>query len=115
MTERTEQQNQDKIKTFGAKETYRYLGILEADIIKQAETKEKNKKKYLWRKRKLLEIKRHSRNRGIKTWAVSLVRCLGLFFKWVREELQQIDQRTRKVMTMHKALHPRNDEDRLYV
>ena len=26
-----------------------------------------------------------------------------------------MDQRTRKLMTMHKALHPRNDVDRLYV
>ena len=32
-----------------------------------------------------------------------------------REELKQMDQRTRKPMTMHKALHPRNDVDRLYV
>ena len=26
-----------------------------------------------------------------------------------------MDQRTRKLMTMHKALHPRYDVDRLYV
>ena len=26
-----------------------------------------------------------------------------------------MDQRTTKVMTMHKALHPRDDVDRLYV
>ena len=26
-----------------------------------------------------------------------------------------MDQRTRKLMTMHKALHPKNDVDRLYV
>ena len=26
-----------------------------------------------------------------------------------------MDQRTRKIMTMHKALHPRDDVDRLYV
>ena len=26
-----------------------------------------------------------------------------------------MDQRTREVMTMHKALHPRDDVDRLYV
>ena len=30
-----------KIRTLGEKETYKYLGILEADIIKQAEMKEK--------------------------------------------------------------------------
>ena len=31
-----------KIRTFGEKKTYKYLGILEADNIKQVEMKEKN-------------------------------------------------------------------------
>ena len=40
---------------------------------------------------------------------------MGPFLKWTREELKQIDQRTWKLMTMHKALPPRDDIDRLYV
>ena len=109
--------NQDKIRTLGEKETYKYLGILEADTIKQVEMKEKIKKEYLRRTRKLLETKISSRNliKGINTWAVILVRYSGPFLKWTREELKQIDQRTRKLMTMHKALHPRDDVDRLHV
>ena len=43
--ERREPQNQDRIRTFAEKESYKYLGIVEADIIKQAEKKEKNKKR----------------------------------------------------------------------
>ena len=39
----------------------------------------------------------------------------GTLFKWTREELKQKDQRARKLMAMHKVLHPRNDVDRLYV
>ena len=39
----------------------------------------------------------------------------GPFLKWTRDELKQMDQITRKLMTMHKALHPRYDVDRLYV
>ena len=35
--------------------------------------------------------------------------------KGTREELKQMDQRTRKLMTMHKAQYPRDDVDRLYV
>ena len=46
---------------------------------------------------------------------MSLVRYSVLFFKWTTEELKQMDQRTRKLMTMHKALHLRDDVDRLYV
>ena len=77
----------------------------------------KIRKEYLRRTRKLLDIKLLSRNliKGINTWAVSLVRNLGSFLEWARDELKQMDQRTRKLMAMHKALHPRDDVNRLYV
>ena len=109
--------NQDKIRTLAENETYKYLGILEADTIKQVEMKNKIQKEYLRRTRKLLETKLNSRNliKGINTWAVLLVRYSGPFLKWTRDELRQMDQRTRKLMTMHKALHPRDDVNRLYV
>ena len=86
---------------------------MEADTIKQVEMKDKIQKEYLRRIRKLL----NSRNliKGINTWAVPLVRYSGPFLKWTRDKLKQMDQRTRELMTMHKALHPRHDVDRLYV
>ena len=80
--------------------------------------KEKNKKKvYFRRTRKLLETKQHSRNlfKGINIWAILLVRYSGPFLKWTIEELQKMDQRTRKLIAMHKTLHPRDDVDKLYV
>ena len=40
---------------------------------------------------------------------------MGPFLKWTKEELRQIEQRTRKLMAMNKALHPRDDKERLYV
>ena len=75
------------------------------------------RKQYLRGTRKLLGTKLSSRNliKGINTWAVPLVRYSGPFLKWTREELKQMDQGTRKLMTMHKALHPRDEVDRLYV
>ena len=117
LTDGMELPNKDKIKTLVENETYKYLGILEADTIKQAEMKEKIQKEYLRRTRKLLEIKFNSRNliKGINTLAVPLGRYSGPFLEWTRDELKQMDQRTRQLMTMHKALHPRDDVDRLYV
>ena len=41
MTEGIELPNQEKIRTLGEKETYKYLAILEADTIKHVEMKEK--------------------------------------------------------------------------
>ena len=69
LTDGMELPNQDKIKTLGENETYKYLGILEADTIKQVEMKEKIQKEYLRRTRKLLETKLNSRNliKGINT------------------------------------------------
>ena len=104
MTDGKELPNQDKIRTLGKNETYKYLGILEADTTKQVEMKDKTQKEYLRGIRKVLETKLSRRNliKGINTWAVLLVRYSGPFLKWTRDEHKQMDQRTRKLMTMHK-------------
>ena len=117
LTNRKELLNQDKTRTHGEYETYKCVGILEADTIKPVEMKDKIQKEYWRRTRKLLETKLNSRNliKGINTWAVLLVRYSGTFLKCTRDELKQMDQRTRKLKTMHKALYPRDDVDRLYV
>ena len=85
-----ELQSQDKIRTPEENETYKYLDILEADTIKQVEMKDKIKKEYLRRTRKLLETKLSNRNliKGINTRAVPLVRYSGPFMKWTWEELK---------------------------
>ena len=44
LTDRMELPNQDKIRTLGEKDSYKYLGILEADTIKQVEMKAKLRK-----------------------------------------------------------------------
>ena len=117
MTGGMELPNQEKIRTLGENETYKYLGILEADTTKKVEMKNEIQKEYLRRTRKLLETKLSGRNhiKGINTWAVILVRYSGPFLKWTRDELKQMDQRTRKIMTKYKTLHPREDVDGLYV
>ena len=73
LTDRIELPNQDMIRTFAENETCKYLGIFEADTIKQVEIKNKIQKEYPRRTRNLLEAKLYSRNliKGIDTWAVS--------------------------------------------
>ena len=41
MTDGIELSNKEKIRTLGEKEIYKYLGILEADTVKQVEMEEK--------------------------------------------------------------------------
>ena len=83
MTDGIELPNHDKIKTLEENETYKYLGILEADTIRQVQIKDTIRKDYLRRTRKLLETKLPSRNliKGINNWAVPLVRYSGHFLK----------------------------------
>ena len=117
LTDEIELPNQDKIRTLAENETDKYFEILEADTIKQVEMKDKIQKEYPRRTRKLHKKKLSSRNliKGMNIWVVSLVRYSGHFLKCTRDELRQMNQRTRKLMTMHKALHPRDNVDRLYV
>ena len=77
------------------------------------QTSGEERKKYLSRARRLLETKLHHRN--LITWAVLVVRYSGLFLKWTRKKRQQMDQRTRKPLTIHKALHRRDNVDRLHI
>ena len=45
----------------------------------------------------------------------SLMRYGAGTVKWRKSELNEIDRKTRKVMTLNKELHPRSYVDRLYV
>ena len=62
--------------TLREEETYRYLGILKADTIKQVEMKEKILKEYLRRMKKLLENKLYLIKR-INIWTVPLEKDKG--------------------------------------
>ena len=82
--------------------------------------KDKIRKEYLRRTRKLLETKLSSRNliKGMNAWAVPLIRYSGPFLKWTRDDLKQMDQRTRKLMTIPETtltdymyLEKREEED----
>ena len=89
---------------------------IQSDLFQWEKVKEKIFKKYPRRMRKLLETELYSRNllKMINTWAVPPRKILGIFLKWTREELKQMDQKTGKLMMMHKALHPRDGVDRIY-
>ena len=52
---------------------------------------------------------------ALNTWAVSILRYGAGILKWNKNELQEIDRKTRKLMTMNKELHSRSDVVRSYV
>mgnify|MGYP001794065188 FL=1 len=107
----------DTIHQMEDNEEYKYLGILEADDIKHEKMKDKIFKEYSDRVKRVLKSKLSAGNlfQAINTWAVSLYRYGAGVVEWTKDELKQIDRRTRKLIAMHRGMHPRSDVDRLYV
>ena len=66
---------------------------------------------------KLLKSRLNSGNlfSAINTWAVALFRYSAGILEWTKAELQEIDRRTRKRLTIYKGMHPRSDVGKLYV
>ena len=98
-------------------DSYKYLGVIQVDGMKHHKMKVKVKTEYYRRVRKILETKLNGVNiiTGITTWAVSLLRYSAAFLDWTGAELDQMDRRTRKLMTMHRALNPKSEVARIYL
>ena len=96
---------------------YKYLGILEADGVKHEEMKDQIKKEYIRRVRNILKSKLNGGNiiLAINSRAVSIVRYGAGIISWTKMELEELDRRTRKLMTMYGAHHPKANVDRLYL
>ena len=79
--------------------------------------KDKEKKEYYQRLRKLLETKLNSGNvfKAINTWAVSVVRYSAAFLGWPRLQLDEIDRRKRNFLTIHNGFHLKSNVYRLYL
>ena len=80
--------------------------------------KEKFRKQYLRRLlRLILRSKLNGRKRimVVNTWAVSVMRYSAGILKCNSDELKSLDKRTRKVMIMQGALHPKSDVDQVYL
>ena len=53
--------------------------------------------------------------KAINSWAVSLLWYSGGIVNWTKSELAELDRKTRKLFTIHGALHPRSNVSRLYL
>ena len=96
---------------------YKYLGILEYNKIKKRELKGNFQREHLRRTKLIFKSRLNGRNKimAINKWAVSLRRYSAGIVKWTKSELDEIDRKTRKILTMNKELHPMSDFDMLHV
>ena len=115
-TEGIELSSGEKIREI-KEDGYKYLGILEYDRVKEQEMKDKFRNEYFRRAKLILKSKLNGRNKimALNTWAVSILRYGAGILKWNKNELQKMDRKTGKFMTMNKELHPRSDVAQLYI
>ena len=88
---------------------YQYLGTLEADGIKHDEMKEQLKEEYTRSVRNVLKLNLNGGNiiSAINSRAVSIDRYGAGIIKWTKNELEELDRKTRKLMSMYGAQHPK--------
>ena len=105
------------IKEIDTEGGYKYLGVLEADAIKDKKIKDNLKREYIRRVRNILKSKLNSKNvvNAINCRAISIIRYSAGIIKWNLSEVKELDRKTRKLLTIHNMFHKRGDIDRLYV
>ena len=96
---------------------YKYLGILEFDSVKEKKMKEAFATEYFRRVKLVCKSKLNGKNKinALNTWAISLMRYGAGILNWRVNEVDQMDRKTRKILTINKEFHPKSDIDRLYV
>jgi len=70
--------------------------------------KNKIKQEYYTRVKKVLRSQLNSGHMttAINAWAVAKTRYGAGILQWTKEEAKEMDRKTRKILTMNKALHP---------
>ena len=108
---------ENDIKELDPRKAYKYLGIKESFDIQHKNDKEKLKKEYLRRLRLVLgtELSAQNKIQAIGSLAVPVLRYSFGIVNWHQEELQKLDPKTRKLLTIHGQHHPKADVDHLYV
>ena len=107
----------EMIKEIDTEGGYMYLGLLEADTIKDKKMKDNLKREYARRVRNILKSHLSSKSvvNAINCRAISIIRYSVGIAKWNLSEIKELDRKTRKLLTIHNMFHKRGDIDRLYV
>ena len=91
--------------------------MLGLDGVTESDIQEKFRKEYFRRFEVIFKSDLNDKNKFLAAhmWAVSLLRYSREIIRWIIEELKRMDTKTRKIMTIHGAIHPKSDVDRIYV
>ena len=109
--------NNNTIEGLSLEKSYKYLGVQQAEDVKHRQVKKQTSAEYTNRVRKILKSKLNGGNtiQAVNSWAVTLIRYTVGILDWTIAKLEDLDRKTRKLMTAHRTLHPQSDIDRLYL
>ena len=105
-----------KIPILTDDDEYRYLGIAETSDILHNKMKEIEVKEFFKRVRAIGKAKLNAMNftRAFNSFAVPVIRYGFGILSWTKTELQQLDRKTRKILTKAGYHHPKSNVHRLH-
>ena len=105
-----------ELKELEEGDLYKYLGQEESVGYNGKLNKERVTKEYFKRVRKIWKSELYSNNKAIahNIFAIPVVTPTFGILNWTKEELEQIDIKTRKLLTSSGSFHRNSDVDRLY-
>ena len=108
---------ENDVKELDPRKAYKHLGREESYDIRHQNEKAGLKKEYLRRFRLILGTELSAKNKiqAIGSLAVPVLRYSFGIVNWHQEELQKLDRKTTKLLTIYGQHHPKADVDRLYV
>ncbi|TWW67382.1 hypothetical protein D4764_02G0004230 [Takifugu flavidus] len=97
-------------------DSYKYLGIPQANGNHEEAARRSATAKYLQRLRQVLKSQLNGKHKiqAINTYALPVIRYPAGIIPWPLEEIQATDIKTRKLLTMHGGFHPKSSVLRLY-
>ena len=106
----------ETIKGLEPGQVYKYLGVDESNGIQHSTMRERLRREYFRRVKMVLRTELYGRNKVLAINGLALPVLTYSFgvIHWRTTDLQQLDRRTRKFLTMHGVHHPSADVDRLY-
>ena len=105
-----------KIEDLEAETTYKYLGIEENSNIEHKLMRKKIQAKYIQRVKAICRTELTTRNKitAINQLAVPVVTYGFGIIDWPQRDINNLDVKTRKQLTLHKLMYRNQCMDRLY-
>ena len=105
------------VQDLNQEKNYKYLGIEETGSISHAQMKERIRKEFYRRVRKVVQSDLNSKNKmmAFNTLAIPVVTYSFNIIDWSLQEIKGMDVKVRKLLTINKMHHPKADVDRIYL